>query len=625
MWIRWVSGLVLCGVLATVTPPVSALPATITAIDVVDDATVSLVTWEQYIEGDARTRCEVSVVVLGNEVQFTQGDSVQVWVEENDIFRNDPMWQTEFNVTEEEVEAQRVERQFDCSASIPSDLVSWPEVVALAEVVKEQCGFFCLYDRPATSDIQIEPQTDDAAEEDDHSGVSVFVMSGHIENRLNRDQDWFEFTLADRGNVTLGAVHDGRYGRLDVALFNADNERIAEGDDLPEQTVLQGRDLAGGTYRARVSPRQSNDFNFYDVRLILDSFEDSCDPGVEDVRPCGDCGSQRRQCGDNQHWGPFGDCEEQGECAPGDERRVACDDRCGTLQEFCTEVCSWHRPSEACQSSGVCSLGETETRECEAGIEFRACDERCLWSEWSNCSARECEEGDMRTCYDGPDGSVGVGICREGRQRCENGLWNQCSAQITPSVELCADDRDNDCDGKRDDEDPECQYEGAELGSACLHTRECLGDLLCLGPPQNPQFVDGYCGDDDCSSDLDCGAEGVCANIFGANYCLRICDDIGDCRRGYLCALVVPEIRACAPRCTVDDDCTDAEAPVCDLTSGLCTQEPAANNGADAGDGPNNIQSDTGDSDVGGALGDQAEGCACEVTGRPSWISWRRR
>jgi hypothetical protein len=59
-----------------------------------------------------------------------------------------------------------------------------------------------------------------------------------------------------------------------------------------------------------------------------------------------------------------------------------------------------------------------------------------------------------RDCYTGPAGTLRKGLCRGGVQRCEQGVWNtRCENQRTPSLELCGNKKDDDCDGKTDEAD----------------------------------------------------------------------------------------------------------------------------------------------------------------------------
>jgi hypothetical protein len=60
-----------------------------------------------------------------------------------------------------------------------------------------------------------------------------------------------------------------------------------------------------------------------------------------------------------------------------------------------------------------------------------------------------CEPGQTRSCYTGPDGTEDVGLCLGGIETCSpDGLaWGPCEAEVTPSVEDCTAQGDEDCDG----------------------------------------------------------------------------------------------------------------------------------------------------------------------------------
>ena len=57
-------------------------------------------------------------------------------------------------------------------------------------------------------------------------------------------------------------------------------------------------------------------------------------------------------------------------------------------------------------------------------------------------------------------GTSDVGACQFGIQTCSSGVWGECVDVIEPVAEICDDGIDNDCDGKIDAEDEDCNTGG---------------------------------------------------------------------------------------------------------------------------------------------------------------------
>ena len=56
------------------------------------------------------------------------------------------------------------------------------------------------------------------------------------------------------------------------------------------------------------------------------------------------------------------------------------------------------------------------------------------------------------TCYTGPPGTRGVGICHEGMQRCDGAMAPRCIGQVVPETrEVCGNGRDDNCNGMTDE------------------------------------------------------------------------------------------------------------------------------------------------------------------------------
>lgn len=61
-----------------------------------------------------------------------------------------------------------------------------------------------------------------------------------------------------------------------------------------------------------------------------------------------------------------------------------------------------------------------------------------------------CQPGAIRSCYEGPPGTEGLGACAAGEQACaaDGVTWSECVGQTVPQpAELCDTPQDDDCDG----------------------------------------------------------------------------------------------------------------------------------------------------------------------------------
>ena len=119
----------------------------------------------------------------------------------------------------------------------------------------------------------------------------------------------------------------------------------------------------------------------------------------------------------------------------------------------------------------------------------------------SQCVEGGCQPGEVGACYDGQDGTVGIGPCAKGTHTCDNtGNWSRCTGEVVPVQEACGDSVDNNCNGTVD-EDVDADHDGyTNCAGDCCDSTEC-------GTPSlvNPGAFDaaGNGVDDDCNGVLD--------------------------------------------------------------------------------------------------------------------------
>jgi len=124
----------------------------------------------------------------------------------------------------------------------------------------------------------------------------------------------------------------------------------------------------------------------------------------------------------------------------------------------------------------------------------------------------KCKDGAVQSCYSGPQGTAGVGICKNGKQTCTKNKWGPCIGAILPGTEVC-DGKDNNCNGKTDENfaganDP-CKT--GRPGVCSIGLKICQkGKILCEDKTKpSKEVCDGKDNDCDGTTDED-SVCGVC-------------------------------------------------------------------------------------------------------------------
>jgi hypothetical protein len=151
--------------------------------------------------------------------------------------------------------------------------------------------------------------------------------------------------------------------------------------------------------------------------------------------------------------------------------------------------------------------------------------------------ATVCEPGAQTTCYEGPDGTLGLGACHDGVKTCkpDGSGFGACEGQVLPAkAENCDTPVDDDCDGSTSNgcgckpgATKDC-YEGpagtAGLGQCKGGTKTCSDDGSGYGPCVGQVLPAAE--NCDTPDDEDCDGSGACQS--GGTQASKIFGGAGD-------------------------------------------------------------------------------------------------
>lgn len=467
-------------------PTVShALPGTLTSDGSDDDATISLSVLDSSILGDSRSPCTLGFSDAGSDVVFTDGDTIYLAVWEDDVAGDDLLWETTIDVTSDILEGGAFEGVFDCTTDFGEDGAGGElEIYAQAVVTKAECGTWCLYDRPTTSNLDVTEVIDDGAEDDDVPDDAPRLLPDTTAGRALTDQDYFAVILTDPARIEISVLTVDEHGPVAATLETPEGVRLVEGERGAESIVFTPGPVDAGTYYLRLQPAERPDWAFYDVAYTVDV--GTCDGGDTETEDCGACGTRTRACVEGA-WESWSACSGEGVCSPGDARLDDCGN-CGFREVTCSDACEWAEGD--CTGQGECASGDVETEACgDAGTRARECSDECQWDEFSECS--ESPDPDPECTSD-----LG-GVCESDADCCDG--WSCLGPPEEPWFEEgycaslgCADD--DDCG------DGIC----ASVFGADTCLAECDDDDDCPPPTLCLEFGDTTACAPPCETDDDC-------------------------------------------------------------------------------------------------------------------------
>jgi hypothetical protein len=287
-----------------------------------------------------------------------------------------------------------------------------------------------------------------------------------------------------------------------------------------------------------------------------------CYDGCPSQAGIGVCTWGVQTCSIGAEFGMYmGRCSNEGHPQPivcGGERDYLCD---GMIDEGCScsagDLRACYTGPASTRGVGECHDGTQSCVAMDGGTGWGPCtnemlpaaptcgtDTACDGMPFEGCA---CTPGATRSCYDGPSGTEGIGICHAGTQTCDlNGTtaaWGPCLGEVLPSADMC-DGIDRLCNGSPD------------MGCGCPS-----GTMrACYSGPSGTEGV-GLChaGTQTCMAGTTGGVWGAC--IGQVTPSCDICDGLD-----HECNGVADTGCACMPGSSID--CYDG--PASTLGVGAC-------------------------------------------------------
>ncbi|MDD4878324.1 MAG: MopE-related protein [Candidatus Nanoarchaeia archaeon] len=220
--------------------------------------------------------------------------------------------------------------------------------------------------------------------------------------------------------------------------------------------------------------------NYIPINETCDEFDNDCDGEINEDNVC-PLSSYYCDTDTDGYAGliPIGQCDTYN-CVPdgcSTEAGFDCDDAneeiypgadesCNNIDDNCNGIIDENLSRADDNMFGLCFLN---MEVCSAGewfdneLNYLPSDEICDGFD-NNCDGNVDEAENIepqgiqafigfsplvQSCYTGPEGTEGIGICASGLQTCAEGNWESCANEVLPAEEIC-DGFDNDCDGEID-------------------------------------------------------------------------------------------------------------------------------------------------------------------------------
>ncbi len=222
--------------------------------------------------------------------------------------------------------------------------------------------------------------------------------------------------------------------------------------------------------------------------------------------------------------------------------------QCGGSTPVCdipNGVCVECNVNSDCLSGQICTAHVCSTPACVPTVpSTEVCD-----GIDNDCNGNV-DGGLSRSCYTGPAGTIGVGICHGGTQSCSLGSWGTCSGQVTPGTEIC-NGLDDNCNGQPDEGATICPSGQACVSGVC--TNKCGNSVIDSGEQCDTGASRGPC-------------PATCSLSCTLNSCANPCGN-GILDAGEACDYSIAGSTCCSLSCSflISGTLCRAQVDVCDV------------------------------------------------------------
>jgi len=289
---------------------------------------------------------------------------------------------------------------------------------------------------------------------------------GRIPSGGNPNGSGFDSGVSGGGNDDAAGSGSGQ----DAASGQGNNDAsVSPGSDGSLAPGMDAANSGGGCVPAEICGNGIDDDcnqRVDDGCFCAPGATQSCYGGLPSQAGVGVCTMGTQTCNMVGELGEWGACSGDGR-----PTQVMCglmqDSHCnGMIDEGCNctagqQQACYEGPSGT-SGVGICRPG---TQDCVVGAsssDWGPCNGQVLPAAANTCDGNDnlcngmpfagcaCTPGESRACYEGPMGTLGVGLCVGGTQACQDvagtPTWGACTGQVVPAPNTC-DGIDRLCDG----------------------------------------------------------------------------------------------------------------------------------------------------------------------------------